>query len=357
VVESRLKRICFYTSDYGYGHAARDVAVIRGLLDQNDFQILVRTYVPFQFMRKSLPSVRVFQRKNDVGVFMNGAKADAKKTGQMVDAWVDSWDSYIAEEMSFCESENIDLILSDIVPQSFLVARELGIPGIGISNFTWHFIYSHLLGPTESVQRLKGAYEMADGALVLPFNEEMALLKSRQEISLISRKITPSIADLISESGLLVYMGLGKSLDASFFLRLRHIEGFGLQFLVSSGTNFPLKNVIKIPPEETETQNYIAMCDLVVSKAGYSTVSEAIRAGVPMCIFGRDGYEEDRLIANGIEALGIGRKISEEQFLEGEWRGELDHLEQYSSKYDDLNSRYRNDGLPEAVSYIREAVF
>ena len=26
-----MKRICFYTSDYGYGHGARDIAIIRGI--------------------------------------------------------------------------------------------------------------------------------------------------------------------------------------------------------------------------------------------------------------------------------------------------------------------------------------
>ena len=105
-----MKKICFYTSDYGYGHAARDIAVIRGLLDQFDLEILVKAQVPFHFMRQSLPCARVFQKKNDVGVFMkrDGTQVDSKKTGQMVDAWVDSWDEYIEEEAEFCKSEDAD---------------------------------------------------------------------------------------------------------------------------------------------------------------------------------------------------------------------------------------------------------
>jgi len=359
-----LKKICFYTSDYGYGHAARDIAVIRGLLDKFDLEILVRTHTPFQFMRQSLLFARVFQKKNDVGVFMkrDGTQVDSKKTGQMVDAWVDSWDEYIEEEAEFCKSENIDLILSDIVAPSFLVSQEMGIPGIGISNFTWHFIYSHIMGHTESVQRIKEAYQAADGALVLPFSEDMALFKSKTDISLISRKIAQSRADLrrahgLSNSGLLVYLGLGRSLDPSFFRRLRHIGRSSLHFLVSSGLRPPLENVIEIPSDEVETQDYIAMCDLVVSKAGYSTVSEAVRARVPMCIFERDGYAEDHLIASGIEALGIGRKISPQQFLDGEWMDELDSLDEYQSKFDKLGGRYRNDGLHEATSYIGAVIF
>ena len=59
VVESGLKRICFYTSDYGYGHAARDIAIIRGICKQLDVKVFARTNVPFEFMKHSLPSVRV----------------------------------------------------------------------------------------------------------------------------------------------------------------------------------------------------------------------------------------------------------------------------------------------------------
>jgi UDP:flavonoid glycosyltransferase YjiC (YdhE family) len=186
----------------------------------------------------------------------------------------------------------------------------------------------------------------------------MGLFKSHKEIGLISRKITERRASLrmkhgVSESDLLVYLGLGKSLDSAIFGRLSHMDSSGFKILVSSGAELSNKNVIKIPPMETETQNYIAMCDLVVSKAGYSTVSEAIRAKVPMCIFQREGYDEDRLIANGIEAMGIGREISEEQYLDWEWINELDHLEQYRSKFDDLESRFQNDGLAEAIEEIK----
>ena len=34
-----MTNICFYTSDYGYGHASRDIAIIRRILDEfNDIK-------------------------------------------------------------------------------------------------------------------------------------------------------------------------------------------------------------------------------------------------------------------------------------------------------------------------------
>jgi len=358
-----LKRICFYTSDYGYGHAARDIAIIRGICKQLDVKVYVRTDVPFEFMKHSLPSVRVMQRRNDIGMSMIGESyvVDAAKTGQTLDDWVDSWKSFIGEEKSFCDREGIDLILSDIVPQAFLVAEELGVPGIGISNFTWHYIYSNLLGETESVERLEEAYRAGESALVLPFNEEMGLFRIRRNINLISREITKPRASLrlecgIPESDLVVYLGLGKSLGSAFLRHLKDIHAPGIRFLVSAGVELPNKNIIHIPEGEVETQNYIAMCDLVVSKAGYSTASEAIKARVPVFLFRRAGYEEDKLIASGVESIGIGKEISGEQFLNLKWIEELDNLEHYRSKYDGLEARFKDDGLTVVLDAIEEAV-
>ena len=128
-----------------------------------------------------------------------------------------------------------------------------------------------------------------------------------------------------------------------------------VKFLVPSNAELPFEDVIRIQTDETETQNYIAMCDLVVTKAGYSTVSEAIRAQVPMVMFKRDGYKEDELIAHAVEELGIGRHISDRAFLEGRWLNELDELDiyTYKKKYDTMGDRYKEDGTLDILCAIR----
>jgi hypothetical protein len=93
-----------------------------------------------------------------------------------------------------------------------------------------------------------------------------------------------------------------------------------------------------------------------VSKAGYSTASEAIKARVPMFLFRRAGYAEDELIVRGVESMGIGKGISGEKFLNSEWIEELDDLEGYQRKFDGLEARFRDDGLTEVVDAIGEAL-
>ena len=358
-----MTNICFYISDYGYGHASRDIAIIRRLRDEfNNVKIYIKTEEPFHFVQQSLPQkdVKVIQTKNDVLVIFkeNSVIVDREQTEKILDEWLALWDNYIQNEKRFCKAHKIDLILSDIAPQPFIVAYELGIPGIAISNFTWYYIFYPLFGDIPATERIKEAYHCADIALVLPFNEKMDIFKKKKGISLVSREITADKFDMrkkrgISDDEMLVYIGVSRSCDPSFMRSMKPIEAPNVKILFSSAAELPFENVIRIPNNETETQNYIAMCDLIVSKTGYGTVSEAVKAKIPMLLLKRNGFREDELIGNKVEELGIGRYISERSFLDGEWISNLNGLDKYIKRFDNFGSRFKEDGIPEIVEVIK----
>ncbi|MBU4374688.1 MAG: hypothetical protein KJ714_09715 [Euryarchaeota archaeon] len=358
--------ICFYISDYGYGHASRSIAIIRKLLSEyTDARIYIKNSGAFDFIRNSLPgeNVEVVQSKNDIGVIFkeNSVVVDRERTQKNLLEWISSWDEFIKKERQFCESHRIDLILSDITPQAFVVANELDIPGIAISNFTWHYIFYNLFGDIPAVEQIKEAYILADLALVLPFNEDMNVFRKQKKVGLVSREMTGNKYDMrrtmgVSDSELLVYIGVGKSFDSSFMRNMKELDIPELKLLVQSNAELPFENVIRIPDKETEMQNYIKMCDLVVSKTGYGTASEAIRAKIPMFLLKRDGFREDELIGDAIERMGIGRFISERSFLEGGWRHELRDLDKYIMNFDNMDDRFKSDGTKEIINSIEEAV-
>lgn len=380
-----MKRICLYTSDYGYGHAARDIALIRQILKAGFAEVTIKTKTACSFMRQSLPGCSVVQQQNDIGLVYNDEtiKVDRDSTERTLESWVSSWDDYIRAEKSFCIKNRIDLIISDITPQPFLVAEELGIPGAGFSNFTWHYIFYNLLGKTPETERLREAYRAGDLAMVLPFHEEMGPFKARKTIPLVSRDISMSREAVRTKLGLkddelLIYLGVGKSLTSAIFNRLdsSDLDLRGKRLLMSSGSAKPMgipeEKIVRIPPSETESQNYLGIADLAVSKTGYSTVSEAIRGKVPMLLFRREGYEEDKLIARGVEGLGIGREIQIEDLANGRWADEvadavadevadettddLADLERYREGFDRLDDSFKADGTLDAVQTIKEMI-
>lgn len=374
-MSDRTLNICFYISDYGYGHAARDIAVIRRLLTPEngqgiepanaarDVKIFVKTDGPHSFIEQSLPAATAIRSRNDIGPVYNDGRIlmNREATERSLERWLSSWDEYISRERAFCRDNDIGLILSDIVPQAFIVAEDLGIPGIGISNFTWHYIFFNIFGKTDATDVLEDAYARGDLALVLPFNETMSLFKRKEQIGLVSRKADVDRSVLrkrygVQEDETLIYIGIGRSLDPSFLRSLEGVDRKGVRFLTSSNIYLPRKDAIRIPAGEMETQNYIAMCDLVVSKTGYSTVSEAIRACVPMLLFKREGFKEDCLIADEVKRLSIGEEISETSFLDGGWLDMLDRLDTYRSGFETLDDRFKRDGTSEATEVIFEDI-
>ena len=351
----RLKRpkVCFYTSDFGYGHAARDIALIRELQETLHAEVVVRTGSPAEFVSRSLPDVEILQGPNDPGVVMDGAAVDRERTLAAVEQWLSSWEGYIASEKVFLRDRRIDLVLSDIAPQPFLVAEELGIPSLGISNFTWHLIYTHLFGKTELTDRVAEAYRAASGALLLPLHEPMMVFRDRREVGLVARTVTRGRAELpgLPSGRPLVYLGGGQSLDPAVFRGIRTALS-GCTFLVPSWIDVP--GAVRIPPGETETQDWIAACDLVVSKPGYSTISEAIQAGVPMALFRREGFAEDEFLIGGVEDMGIGREVPAAAVLDGSWTEGLESLMELRDNFDKIDGIFKSNGTKECGIIVGE---
>lgn len=358
--------ICFYISDYGYGHASRSIAIIRKLLSEyKDAKIYIKNSGAYDYIRQSLPqeNIDVIKTNNDIGVIFrdNSVIVDREQTRKILIDWIGSWDNFIKTEKLFCESHGIDLIISDITPQPFVVANELDIPCIAISNFTWHYIFYNLFGNIHAVEQIKEAYMRADLALVLPFNEDMNFFRKLRKVDLVSRKITGDKYEMrrtmgVSDNEMLVYMGVGRSVDPSFLCKMKNLDIPNLKLLVQSNVYLPFENVIRIPDKDTETQNYINMCDLAVTKTGYSTASEAIRAKVPIFFIKREGFQEDELIGDAIEGMGIGKSISEISFLDGEWKQDIHDLDKYIMNFDNIDDRFKSDGTEEIIYFIEKAV-
>lgn len=362
-LNSIIKKICFYISDHGYGHATRNIAIIRYLKNSLNAEVIAKTKRPLNLVKNSLSNVTVIDCLNDEGVVLEDSKSkvDKIKTLALFGKWILEWEDYIKRERQFCIKNNIDLIISDIAPQPFLLSSALGIPSIAISNFTWHSVFSHIYGDNEITKRLEEAYKCATIACVLPFSEPMKVFSKKISTNLVSREINVTKMELrrdlgIKENEKLVYIGLGKSMDEEHLSNISRIDNPKIRLLLPSGVKKSLDKDINIPSDYTETQNYLGACDLIVSKAGYSTVSEAVKAKVPMFIFQREDFYEDIFIAKEIKKLKIGEIISFEEFINFDWESKIDKLAEYGDNYNYLGKRYTDNGCEKITNIIKEII-
>lgn len=362
-----MPAFCFYVSDYGLGHAARSIALIRKILSRFPrSRIFVKSDGPYDLLARSLsdPRVMVIRCRNDICVPLlpDTDAVDGDRTRDLVPGWIESWNSYVAEEARFCTRHSIDLILSDISPQPFLVASDLKIPSLAVSNFSWDTIYHHLFPEMSgAVDIMRSAYSKATLACVLPFHVPMDAFPRKVSVSLLARDITASRHAMRERLGFsaqdtVVFFNprgaFGRPDEDLLTLATRH----SVKVLMPSGYPAVRDLIIPLPVGEAESQNWIGMCDCVVTRCGYSTVSEAVQAKIPLVVWERPGFIEDSAIASAIRDLGIGTVLDYTMIRSLDWIAELPGIHRYKQHYERIDPKYVNNGSKDILSHLQECI-
>jgi UDP-N-acetylglucosamine:LPS N-acetylglucosamine transferase len=108
-----------------------------------------------------------------------------------------------------------------------------------------------------------------------------------------------------------------------------------------------------LPHDIADSHNYLAACDVAITKCGWSTVTEATLAGVPMWLMlSKNGWLEERCTHREIMSLGtgVGRTLSEMVSMTPE--SVVSELENLRRAYDKLPRRYQN-GMDQIVEIIQ----
>ncbi len=139
-----LMAVVFYVTGHGFGHAVRQIAIVNALAQRRpDVPIVLRTSVaPWLFARSVRASVRLEAGPVDTGAVQRGSlDVDIPATLAAAQAFYADGDAWIAREAAFLTGERARLVVADIPPLPIAAARRAGVPAIGISNFTWDWIY------------------------------------------------------------------------------------------------------------------------------------------------------------------------------------------------------------------------
>lgn len=319
-----MKKIAYYISDYGFGHATRSLAIIQELLRQShEVEVTIcHTYAKDLLVSTLKESSQVKFRfaQTDIGYFLkeDTIQPDIKKLISEYNYYMEKWSDFIDREKHFLMKENIDLVISDISPIAFEAAYQADIMSIGISNFTWYTAYQSLIDEVD-LQALVKAYNKMTYFFTLAGSNEPTWSRHVINFNFFSRDIDNDevnrIRDKLNPNGnkILIYFGLGMKIDVKSLHSLPLWDSPNSVFITSSNTMVNKPNVYQIPSDYTETHNMIAATDLAISKAGWGTVSEAVNGATPLLIIERGCMKEDQNTTNFILHHKLGQKISWEQ--------------------------------------------
>ncbi|MFB7141951.1 hypothetical protein ACFCYN_20045 [Gottfriedia sp. NPDC056225] len=300
-----MKTIVYYISDYGYGHASRSIAVIRNFLNRtSDVRIIICNSFAAEFLKESLAeySERVIfhEVQTDIGYVLKKDSIDPDPTAlksRLLDFY-ENWEEKVKKELEYFKDKNIIGILSDISPVGIEVGSILDVPTIGISNFTWYSAYNDLLNEQE-LERLSKSYEQLDYYFSLATSQEKWGRFGQFNFSFFSRTIYQDevnrIKNLVNPLGIkkVIFVGIGMKINMAL-MDLPIWSNDENVYIVSSNIQVEGKNIFKIPLDYTESQNYIAASDIIITKAGWGTVSEAVNQGKSLYVIDRQSLNEDR---------------------------------------------------------------
>jgi L-arabinokinase len=325
-----MPHVALYITGHGFGHATRALAVAAALAERAPgIRLSLLTTVPEWLLRLNLAAPFDLRPVSlDVGVVqVDALRPDTRATLDAYAKLQARLPALVEAEAARLAAAGVDLVLADIPPAAFPIARRLGVPGVGLSNFSWDWIYADYAGELPEYQALIQAirldYAAAQLFLRLPFHGPCDAFPAVRDIPLVARRSRRSREEIRRQLGLngarpVVLVSFGgfdvHGIDFDGVERLADVL-----FLVTQPLPRPLGNVRLIPAGSLPYQDLIAQADAVITKPGYGIVSDCLANQVPVLYTPRGRFAEYGRLLEGLARYGVAHPLETPALLAGDW--------------------------------------
>lgn len=313
---------------HGFGHATRSAAVIHELLqlDPDILPIFVTT-TPRWLIEKYLQGRYLHRPRHlDVGVIQkDGLRMDLDSTLKALQDLQSRSQQLIRAEVDFIQTNRVRLVYGDIPPLATAIAEAAGVPCWMQGNFGWDFIYRPFGDAFQPlVAWIESLYQRCQQLFQLPMHEPMSAFPHRVPVGLTGgdpllepEQVRDNLKlDPHRPTALLTFGGFG--IDNFPYRELNSCSDW--QFISFDADTPELPNLLRLDGTQWRPVDIMPVCERVVSKPGYGTISEALRVGVPLTCVTREGFAESDLLIAGLKRYGRHQIVSQQQFFEEPWQ-------------------------------------
>jgi UDP-N-acetylglucosamine:LPS N-acetylglucosamine transferase len=330
------RRIAFFISPHGFGHAGRTAAVMTALAEiESSLRFDVFTTVPDWFFANTNSFGYQYHRlETDIGLVQKTPfQEDLPATLQRLKSFLPFNQSQIAEVAEKINHLKCQLIVCDIAPMGIRVAKEAGVPSVLIENFTWDWIYQ---GYAEE------GFNAFNEYLQPIFAEATCHIQTRpickpERVDLtadpVSRKIKSPSSHIrqqlgLSDTGKVVMITAGGTPKSYGFIdKLKNQTDIHFIITGASDSENIQNNLILLPENSAYFHpDLINAADAVIGKVGYSTIAEIYTAGTPFGYSARPHYRESQPLVDFVENHMSGFAVGESEFQNGDWIHRLQDL-------------------------------
>ena len=322
------------SSSHGFGHAARDAAVLQELRRlRPEWTLVMSSGLPSSVLTLLLGDPTIQQRRCfwDVGM----VQADAlgvnqaatlnalEQLEQRLPGLIDAETTWLASQRQPV------LILGDIPPAAAALAQRVKGPLVWMGNFGWDDIYGPL-GPDFErwAEGATDAYRCGDLLLRCPFDLPMNWGLAERRLGLVCGRPRAIPADLEvsldSQQDPLVLVGfggLGLSLGSDLF-QLWPNHHFLLPTSAGSSHQPHLAEIanLTVLPDGVRPVDVLGRCSRFLGKPGFSSFCEGMAHGVGLHVVERSGFAEASALMDGLRRHGQYRSLTRLELDAGAWQ-------------------------------------
>lgn len=358
---NRKAPLAYYITPHGFGHAVRSLEIIRHLLMAEpglDIHIVsdLPDFLIVQNVGRPLP---VRRRRLDVGLVQKDSlRFDLAASLNALERLREREEELLAEEVEFFRSVGVRGVVSDIAFLPLLAAARMGLPSVGVSNFTWDWIYMSYLPEDERwrqvIEWIQDAYRCCGLFLQLPMHGDCSACPLIEDVPLVARKAVRSSEDTRkilqhpqeSKAYLISFAELELSPEA-----ISCLESIPKAvFYFKKPLRFNLANGRCLDSFYLLYQDVVAAMDAVITKPGYGIVSDCIANATPVAFTDRGPFPESPILVREVQRHLPSVSIPRSAFYKGEWQNALNELSRLSGKRIDV----RTDGAGVCAGRILE---
>ena len=345
-----MPTVAFYISGHGFGHASRQIEIIRALRRRRpDLQLIIRTPAPpWMFDRSLIRPYRFEAVDTDTGMVQpDSLTIDVEASIAQADAFHRSLDARADGEAARLAADRVDLVVGDIPPLACAAATRAGVPSVVVGNFTWDWIYAGYPETAEMapalVEIIRRAYAGADQAWRLPLHGGFETFHGGRlvDIPLVARRSARAPGDVRRRLGLptdqhVALCAFGRyGVGAIDWVRLSELRD--CHVVTTSGGATPVAveapscavttlDEVWMAEQAVAYEDLVAAVDVVVTKPGYGIVAECAANGTAMIYTERGRFPEYDVLVAGMAGLVRNAFIESEELFAGQWQETIDRV-------------------------------
>lgn len=325
-----MPRLLAAISGHGFGHLAQSAPVLNYLHAGNpEIELTVRSALPYAVLAQRLAMPFQHQSQaDDFGMAMRDAlRVDVAASAAKYRHWHSDWSGKVAAVAREIERAAPDLVFADAPYLTLAAAAEVGIPAVAMCCLNWADIYWYYCGGLAEAapihQQIVAAYNSAAIFLRTEPTMPMPTLNNGQTIgpvAAVGRNRRDEIAARwqLGADEKLVLLSMG---GIAYRPPLEQWPRMGgLRFIVQRDWQVRRDDVLELESLSMPINDVIASCDLLLTKPGYGSFTEAAAVGVPVAYVARDDWPEQPFLVEWLQ-----RHVACAEVPRSDWEnGDLD---------------------------------